>query len=131
MLQYIVMSYVVMMGMWSDDSACWVAQDIRLYSVLDTAVISGEIYVVMWCLALRLVCLCLVLYCLSFWRHRLLVVLCGHQCTSARKWRVRSHLRWVLSVVCLWCVVCGVVCPYQLFCSAWICCLEEVNKGLQ
>ena len=23
----------------------------------------------------------------------LLVVLCGHQCTSAREWSVRSHLR--------------------------------------
>ena len=25
--------------------------------------------------------------------HLLLVVLCGHQCTSAREWSVRSHLR--------------------------------------
>ena len=30
------------MGTWSDDSACWVVNDIRLYSVLDTVVISGE-----------------------------------------------------------------------------------------
>ena len=33
---------VVMMGKWSDDSACSVVHDVRLYSVLDTVVISGE-----------------------------------------------------------------------------------------
>ena len=27
------------------------------------------------------------------WSELLLVVLCGHQCTSAREWSVRSHLR--------------------------------------
>ena len=36
------MLIVVMMGKWSDDSACWVVHDVRLYSVLDTVVISGE-----------------------------------------------------------------------------------------
>ena len=36
------MLIVVMMGKWSDDSACWVIHDVRLYSVLDTVVISGE-----------------------------------------------------------------------------------------
>ena len=30
-----------MMGRWADD-ACWVVHDVRLYSVLDTVVISGE-----------------------------------------------------------------------------------------
>ena len=35
-----------------------------------------------------------------------------------------------LSVVCLCCTVCSVVCPRQLFCSAWMCCLEEVYKYL-
>ena len=35
------MLIVVMMGMWSDDSACCV-HDVRLYSVLDTVVISGD-----------------------------------------------------------------------------------------
>ena len=30
------------MGKWSDDSACWVVHDVRLYCVLDTVVISGE-----------------------------------------------------------------------------------------
>ena len=29
-------------GKWSDDSACWVVHDVRLYSMLDTAVISGD-----------------------------------------------------------------------------------------
>ena len=33
---------MVMMGKWSDDSACWVVHDVRLYSVLDTVVISGD-----------------------------------------------------------------------------------------
>ena len=36
------MLIVVMMGMWSDDSACCVVHDVRLYGVLDTVVISGE-----------------------------------------------------------------------------------------
>ena len=36
------MLIVVMMGKWSDDSACWVVHDVRLYSVLDSVVISGE-----------------------------------------------------------------------------------------
>ena len=31
-----------MMGRWSDDSACSVVHDVRLYSVLDIVVISGE-----------------------------------------------------------------------------------------
>ena len=30
-----------MMGMWSDDNACLVVHDVRLYSVLDIMVISG------------------------------------------------------------------------------------------
>ena len=61
--------------------------------------------VVVWCLALWLVGLCLVLYGPRCWWHLLLVVLCGHQCTSAREWRVHLHLRWRLNVVCLWCAV--------------------------
>ena len=52
------MLIVVMMGKWSDDSACRVVHDVRLYSVLDTV---EMIFVVVWCLALWLVCLCLVL----------------------------------------------------------------------
>ena len=31
------------MGKWSDDSACLVVQDVRLYSVLDTVVISVDV----------------------------------------------------------------------------------------
>ena len=31
-----------MMGKWSDDSACLVVHDVRLYSVLETVVISGD-----------------------------------------------------------------------------------------
>ena len=36
------MLIVMMMGKWFDDSACWVVHDVRLYSMLDTVVISGE-----------------------------------------------------------------------------------------
>ena len=36
------MLIVVMMGKWSDDSACWVLYDVRLYTVFDTVVISGD-----------------------------------------------------------------------------------------
>ena len=90
-----------MISKWSDDNACWVVDNVRLYSVLATVVISGED---VWCLANWLVCLSLVLCGIHRW-HLLLVVLCGHQCTSAIKWSVRLHLRWGLSVVWLWCAV--------------------------
>ena len=36
------MLIVVMMGKWSDDSVCGVVHDVRLSSVLDTVVISGD-----------------------------------------------------------------------------------------
>ena len=36
------MLIVVMMGRWSDDSACSVVHDVRLYSVLVTVVITGK-----------------------------------------------------------------------------------------
>ena len=36
------MLIVVMMGKWSDDSACLFVNDVRLYSVLDTVMISGD-----------------------------------------------------------------------------------------
>ena len=36
------MLIVVMIGRWSDVSACLVVHDVLLYSVLDTVVISGE-----------------------------------------------------------------------------------------
>ena len=36
------MLIMVMIGKWSDDSACCVVHDVRLYSVLDTVVISGQ-----------------------------------------------------------------------------------------
>ena len=36
------MLIVVMMVKWCDDSECCVVHDVRLYSVIDTVVISGE-----------------------------------------------------------------------------------------
>ena len=52
------MSYVivVMMDKWSDDSACRVFHDVWLYSMLGAMIM----FVVVWCLALWLVCLCYV-----------------------------------------------------------------------
>ena len=58
--------------------------------MLDTVLISGDDVVVVWCLALWLRCLCL--------------VLCGHQCTGTREWSVRSHLRCGMFV--MYCVQC-------------------------
>ena len=55
------MLIVAMMDKWSDDISCCVVRDVRLYSVLDTVVISSEKCVVVWCLALWLVYLCIVL----------------------------------------------------------------------
>ena len=81
------------MGKWSDDSVCGVVHDVQLYGALDTVVISGNdiccsvvfdtlvgvcVFSVMWSELLI---------------HLLLVVLCGHQCSSARERSVRSHLR--------------------------------------
>ena len=31
-------------------------------------------------------------------------------------------------MVCLCCTVCSVLCPCQLLCSAWMCCLKEAYK---
>ena len=50
----VVMLIVVIMCKWSEDGACCVVHDVRLYSVLDTVVMM---FFVVWCLALWLVCL--------------------------------------------------------------------------
>ena len=42
------MLIVMIMGKWSGDSACLVVHDVRLYSVLDTLVISGGDVVGVW-----------------------------------------------------------------------------------
>ena len=55
------MLIVVMMGKWSDDSVCCVVHDVRLYSVLDIMAMIFVVSLVVWCLALWLVYLCLVL----------------------------------------------------------------------
>ena len=64
--------------------------------MLDTVVMSGDyvccsvvfgtlvgVFSVMWSELLMTSAMCV----------GVLVVLCGHQCTSAREWSVRSHLR--------------------------------------
>ena len=62
--------------------------DVRLYSVLDTVVISGE-YVCCSVVFGTLVGVFSVM-----WSELLMTsVLCSHQFTSTREWSVRSHLR--------------------------------------
>ena len=40
--------------------------------------------------------------------------------------KVECSFTSLVSVLCLRCAVCSVVCLCQLFCSAWICYLEKV-----
>ena len=42
LLQSCCMLIVVIMGKWSDDSVCCVVHNVRLYSMLDTVVITGD-----------------------------------------------------------------------------------------
>ena len=72
---------VVMMGKWSDVSACWVVLDVPLYSVLDTVIISGDDV----CCSVVFDTLVGVFVISVMWSELLLVVLCGHQCTRARE----------------------------------------------
>ena len=51
---------VVIMGRWSEFSACIVCQVVRLYSVVEIVVMSGEVAAVVLCAALWWVCWCLV-----------------------------------------------------------------------
>ena len=52
---------VVIMGRWSELSVCIVCQVVRLYSVVEIVVMSGEeAYSVVLCAALWWVCQCLV-----------------------------------------------------------------------
>ena len=41
-----------------------------------------------------------------------------------------SLVRTECGMFVMYCIVCSVVCPSQLFCNAWMCCLEEVYKCL-
>ena len=84
------MLIVVTMCKWSGDSACSGVHDVRLYSVLNTVVISGEDV----CCSVVIGTLVGVLVFSVMWSELLVfVVLCGHQYTSAIKWGVRLHLR--------------------------------------
>ena len=51
---------VVIMGRWSEFSACIVCQVVRLYSVVEIVVMSGRWPAVVLCAALWWVCQCLV-----------------------------------------------------------------------
>ena len=72
------MLIVVIMGKWADDSACSVVHDIRLYSVLDTVVISVDDF----CCSVVFDTLVSVFEFSVMWSE--FIVLCGHQCTNAR-----------------------------------------------
>ena len=76
------------MGNWSDDNACRVVRDVQLYTV----VISAEEV----CCSVVFGTLIGVFVISVMWSEVLVtseVVLCGHQCMSAREWIVRLHLR--------------------------------------
>ena len=64
-----------------------------MYSVLDTVLISGEDV----CYSVVFSTLVGVSVFIVIWSELLMtyaiVILCGHQCMSAREWSVRSHLR--------------------------------------
>ena len=56
----------------------------------------------------------------------ILVVLCGHQCTRAKEWSVRSHLREGLK--CGMFVMYCMQCSCQMLCSAWMC-VDVLSRG--
>ena len=124
------MLIVVIMGKWSDDSACGVLHDVRLYSVLDTVVISGDD-----------VC-CSVVFGTLVGVLVFSVMLSELQMTSVISWplwlsvyecqRVEcaftSPVRTECGMFAMYCM--QVVCPCQLFCSAWMWCFKEVYRCL-
>ena len=127
-LQSCRMLIVVMLGKWSDDSVL----DVRLYSVLDTVVVSDEdvccsvvfgtvvgvfLFSVMWFELLMTSAVFCPLWSSVYECHNM-----ESACTSP----VRTECG--MFVMC--CAVCSVVCLCQLICSAWMCCLEEVYRCL-
>ena len=70
--------------------------------MLDTVVISGD-YV---CCSVVFGTLVGVFVFSIMWSELLLVVLCGHQSTSAREWSWRSHLRTECGMFVMYCMQC-------------------------
>ena len=118
-----------MMGKWSDDSACCVVHNVRLYGVLDTVLISGQnvcssvvfgtlvgvfVFSVMWPKLLMISAISCPLWSSVYECQRL-------ECAFTSPVRTKCRMFEMYSVVC----------PCQLFCSAWMWCLDEVCKCLQ
>ena len=107
-------------GKWSDDSlcwvvhdsACWVVHDVRLYSGLDTVVYLVKMFVVVW---VFVTLVCVFLFSVR-WSELLMT-----SAISCPLWSSVYECQRGLRVVCLWCALCSfVVCPCQLFCSAFM-----------
>ena len=79
--------------------SCPRCHNVRLYSVLDIVVISGDDI----CCSVVFGTLVGVLVFSVMWSELMLTsaISCGHQYTSAREWSLRLHLLWGLSVLCL------------------------------
>ena len=90
--------------------------------MLDTVVISGE-DVVVCCLLHWLVCFCSVLCDLSCWS----AISCPLWSSVYECQRVKCAFTSPVRTDCGMFVILF-VCLCQLFCSAWMCCLEEVYR---
>ena len=119
------MLIVVIMGKWSDDSAWWVVHDVRLYSLLDTVVISGEDV----CCSVAFGTLVGVFVFSVMWSGLLMAsaIICPVWLSVYECQRVECAFTYPVKTEC------GMFVMYwmSVVCSAWMCCLEEVYKCLQ
>ena len=79
------MLIVVMMGKWSDDCACCYVHNVhnvRLYSVLDTVVISGDD---VCCSVVFGTLVGMFMFCIMWSELLMTSAISCHQCTSARE----------------------------------------------
>ena len=102
----------------------------QLYSVLDTEVMSGDDV----CCSVVFGTLVGVLVFSVMWSELLItsVISCPLWSSVYECQRVECAFTSSVRTECGMFVitVCSVVCPCLLFCSAWMCCLEEVYKCL-
>ena len=128
-LKSVFMLYViaVMMGKWSDDSVCLAVHDVRLYSVIDTVVISGDDVC-----CNKLFGTLVGMFMASVMWSELLITSANscHLCSSVYECQ-RVECAFISPVR----IECGMFVMYCMSMSAvfsaWICCLEEVYKCLQ
>ena len=120
------MLIVVMMGRWSDDSACCVVHIVQLYSVLDTMVISADDV----CCSLVGVFVFSIIWSELLMTSAISCPLWSSVYECQRKECAFTSPAWTecgMFVMC--CMQC--LCPYQQFCSALMCCVEEAYTCLQ